>query len=248
MHCMNVPRVLRDRSLQNARPRRRNAALVSALAVLVSMVGATGAAAEYDDEVGGGQAVVIQNRAFDLGHEFTFSAGLVPLDAFYKGLSGTFRYTLHLDEFIAWEVGGGSYSFNVDTDLRTQLVERFAVAPDALDQITVFGQSNLVIKPIYGKYALFNRALIYTELYFVLGAAVGYYSDGSFRPAPDYGAGLRFFVTDWFSVRTDVRHFIFFNGIPFADPNSTIDNVVHLSVGASFNFGIALLPLIFGED
>ncbi len=217
-------------------------------AMALALTTASTAFAEYDDEVGGGRAVVIQNRAFDLGHEFTFSAGLVPLDAFYKGLAGTFRYTLHLDEFLAWEVGGISYSFNIDTDLKRQLVDRFGVAPEALDQITLFGQSNIVLKPIYGKYALFNRALIYTELYLVAGGAVGYYSDGSFRPAPDYGAGLRFFVTDWFSVRADVRHFIFFNGIPIIDPNSTIDNVVHLSVGASFSFGLALFPLIFGDD
>jgi len=183
-----------------------------------------------------------------MAHEFTFAAGLVPLDAFYKGISGGAHYTLHLDEFFAWEMGGGTYSFNLDTGLKQQLEDNFAVRPEDIDQLLVFVDSNIMIKPVYGKYALFNRHLIYTELFFVAGGAVAYYDDASFRPGPDYGAGIRFFVTNWFSVRGDIRHYIFFNGVPVIDPNARIDHVLHLSVGASFNFGTALFPLLFGES
>lgn len=186
---------------------------------------------------GGGAAVVIQNRKFRMGHEFTLSSGVVPLDAFYKGVVATGRYTLHFDDFQAWEIVGGTYSFNIETDLRRQLRELFAVGPEQLDQLYVIVDSNYVLKPVYGKLSLFNRALVYNELYFVVGGAVSYYSDGSFRPGPDVGVGLRFFVTDWLSVRADARHYVLFNSVPLVDPNATIDHVLYLTLGASFNLG-----------
>ena len=202
----------------------------------------------YDDEVGGGHAVVIQNRKFNLGNELTLSAGLLPIDAFYKGVTGTARYTLHLDEFVAWEVGSVTYSFNIPTDLQNQLRDNFAVQPQSFTEITGFAESALVIKPVYGKYAFLNRFLIYGELYFIAGGAVGLLNDFSFVPAPEYGAGMRFFLSKYLSVRADLRHYVFFNGVPVVDPNWRLENQLHLSVGASLTFGPALFPLLFGDD
>ena len=195
-------------------------------------------AGAYDDEEIGGSAVVIQNRKYEMGHEFTMQGGLLPLDAFYKGVTASGRYTLHFNDFHAWEVAAGSYSFNIETDLRRQLRENFAVQPDAqgLQQIFGFAESNYVMKPIYGKLSLFNRLLIYNELYFTVGAAVSLYSDFSVRPGPSYGAGLRFFLFDWLSWRFDMRHYVLFNGVPYLDPNARIENQLYLGTGLSFNF------------
>jgi outer membrane beta-barrel protein len=199
------------------------------------------AAAQYDDEEPGGYAVVIQNRKFNMGHEFTLSGGILPLDAFHKGLTGTFRYTFHFDQFQAWEIAGGTYSFNLDTGLKEQLRNNFGVQPDAagLEQLDGYVETNYVLKPIYGKMSLFNRTLIYSELFFSAGITTAVYrgQDFIFLPGPGFGAGLRFFVWEWLSLRVDMRHYVLFNSVPILDPNSSIENVMALSAGLSFNFG-----------
>lgn len=223
------------RSIRRAEPR----VLFAALALALSLSPA--ARAEYDDEEVGGYAVVIQNRQFDMGHEFTLSVGILPLDAFYKGVTGTFRYTLHFDEFQAWEIAGGTYSLNIETGLRQQLRDNFAVQPDAkgLEQLDGFVESNYVLKPIYGKLSLFNRALVYNEIFLVAGFATAIYrgQDLLFLPGPGYGGGIRFFIADWLSLRLDMRHYVLFNSVPIVDPNASIENVLSLAAGISFNFG-----------
>jgi len=221
---------------KRGRPQRT---LVTIAAILLGAVFSPAAAAQYDDEEVGGYAVVIQNRKFNMGHEFTLQAGVLPLDAFYKGVTGTFRYTLHFNDFHAWEIAGGTYSFNIETDLRRQLRENFAVQPDAkgLEQIWGYVESAYIIKPIYGKLSLFNRALIYNEIYFAFGGAVGVWDDLSFRPGPGGGAGIRFFVWDWMSIRLDMRHYVLLNGMPIIDPNFRFENMMYLGAGVSFNFG-----------
>ncbi len=205
--------------------------------VIAALVAAAPAMAQYDDEEGGGTAVVIQNRKFKMAHEFTLEGGTLPLDAFVKGLTLSGRYTLHFDDFHAWEIAAGTYSFNLDTGLKDQLINNFGVQAEALPVLLFVADSNYVMKPFYGKLALFNRTLLYAELFLVGGATVTYWSDGSFRPGPDVGAGVRFFVTEWFSLRTDIRHAVVFNSVPILDPNATIDGVLFLGVGASFNVG-----------
>lgn len=208
------------------------------LAVVVALLlAALPGRAQYDDESGGGSAVVIQNRKFKMVHEFTLQGGTLPLDAFVKGVTATGRYTLHFDDFHAWEIAAGTYSLNIDTGLKQQLIDNFGVQPEALPAVQVVLDSNYVMKPFYGKLALFNRTLLYSELFLVGGVTVTYWSDGSFRPGPDVGAGLRFFVSEWFSLRADIRHALIFNGIPLVDEQGKIDGILYLGLGASFNVG-----------
>jgi len=195
------------------------------------------ALAQYDDEVGGGSAVVIQNRRFKMAHEFTLEGGTLPLDAFVKGVTLSGRYTLHFDDFSAWEIAGGTYSLNIDAGLKQQLIDRFGVQPQSFATLLLTIDSNYVMKPFYGKLALFNRTLLYAELFAVAGVTASYWSDNSWRPGPDVGVGARFFVTEWFSIRTDLRYAVLFGGVPLVDPNATIDGTLLLGVGASFNVG-----------
>jgi outer membrane beta-barrel protein len=208
------------------------------LAVLVALaLTATPGRAQYDDESGGGSAVVIQNRKFKMAHEFTLQGGTLPLDAFVKGVTATGRYTLHFDDFHAWEIAAGSYSFHIDTGLKQQLIENFAVQPQSLPAVQLVLDSNYVLKPFYGKLALFNRTLLYAELFLLAGATVTYWTDGTWRPGPDVGAGIRFFVSEWFSLRADLRHALIFDGIPFVDEQGRVDGLLSLGLGASFNVG-----------
>lgn len=212
--------------------------LSRALVVVGLLLGLSSPAyAQYDDEVGGGSAVVIQNRKFKMAHEFTLQAGVQPLDAFAKGITASGRYTLHFDDFSAWEIGAGTYSFNIDTGLKQQLQDNFGVQPESLPTLQLTLESNYVMKPFYGKLSLFNQTLLYAELFLVGGLTVTSWSDGSFRPGPDLGVGARFFVTEWMSVRADIRHAVVMNGIPVVDPQATVDGVMYLGLGASFNVG-----------
>ncbi len=202
-----------------------------------ALFAAAPALAQYDDEQGGGTAVVIQNRKFQMAHEFTIQGGTLPLDAFVKGATLSGRYTLHFDDFHAWEIAAGTFSFNIDTGLKQQLIDRFGVQPQSFASLLLTVDSNYVMKPFYGKLALFNRTLLYAELFLNAGVTATYWSDGSWRPGPDVGIGARFFVTEWFSVRADLRYAIVVGGVPIADPNATIDGVLLLALGGSFNVG-----------
>lgn len=207
------------------------------IAVFLALMVAAPAFAQYDDEVGGGSAVVIQNRRFKMAHEFTLEGGTLPLDAFVKGVTLSGRYTLHFDDFSAWEIAGGTYSLNIDAGLKQQLIDRFGVQPQSFATLLLTVDSNYVMKPFYGKLALFNRTLIYAELFGVVGVTASYWSDDSWRPGPDVGVGARFFVTEWFSIRTDLRYAVLFGGVPIIDPKATVDGSLLLAVGASFNVG-----------
>jgi outer membrane beta-barrel protein len=215
----------------------RRPLVLAACLLGASLLGAAGVRAQYDDEDGGGSAVVIQEREFNMAHEFTMSTGTLPLDAFVKGVALTGRYTLHFDDFNAWEIVGGTYSLNLDSGLGAILANNFAVQAEALPQLLVVADTNYVAKPFYGKFALFNSVIIYQELFLNAGLTVTYWSDGSFRPGPDVGAAIRFFVFDWMSLRFDIRHAIVMNGVPYIDPQAQVDGVLQLLAGVSFNVG-----------
>ncbi|QEM70110.1 outer membrane beta-barrel domain-containing protein [Geobacter sp. FeAm09] len=67
--------------------------------------------------------------------------------------------------------------------------------------------------------------------------AAGYaglnFNDNKPQGAFDYGAGLKYFLTDNFALRGDVRHIIYKSG----GVNSTTDNNVEYTVGAYIPFG-----------
>ncbi|MFH1810105.1 MAG: outer membrane beta-barrel domain-containing protein [Pseudomonadota bacterium] len=220
---------------QGARVRR--ASWVGALLAVTTLGLAAPAAAAYDDEDVGGYAVVIQQRRFKLTHEFSMSAGIQPMNAYYKGAVGSFSYTLHFGDFQGWEIVHLAYSQNIETGVREEIF-KWRAEPESseFDALQILMASNYVLKPAYSKLALFNSTIVYSELFFNAGGGVAKYVS-SWRPGLDYGVGIRFFVAEWFSVRLDIRHYLFLNGIPFLDPNAGVDNILFLSAGGSFNVG-----------
>ncbi len=194
-------------------------------------------AADDDSDIREEQRVVIQNRKFKLGFELTLEAATLPLDPFYKGLAGTGRVTYHFNDFHAWELAGGTFAYNLDSSLAKQLFDNFGVQRAELPGLQAMVESDYVMKPFYGKFALANRTLLYQEVYLVVGGTLTYWTDASFRYGPNYGGGIRFFLADWFSVRFDLRHAVVFSRIPFLDEQATLDGVLYLGAGMSFNFG-----------
>ncbi len=179
---------------------------------------------------------VIQNRKYRLGHELTLTAGTLPIDPFFKGVTAGLSYTFHINDFHAVEVGGlGSY--NIDSYLTQQLLDLFGVSRASLPGLQALVYVNYVLKQFYGKFALANRTLLYEEVFFDVGVQATYWSDATIRVGPDFGGGVRFFVFPWLSLRGDIRHAVVFNKVPFLDKAATVDGVLYLGTGASLSFG-----------
>jgi outer membrane beta-barrel protein len=211
--------------------------LLCAVVVLASLA-AHAASGSYDDEDSGGNAVVIQEREFKMAHEFTMQSGTLPLDAFEKGIAVTGRYTLHFDDFNAWEIIGVTYNINIDSGLQQILQnDPFHAVPQSLPKLLLVADSNYVATPFYGKFALFNSTIIYQELSLYGGLSLTYWDDGSFEPGPDFGAAIKFFLFDFLSLRFDIRHALVMNGVPIVDPNAQVNGVLQLLAGVSFNIG-----------
>src|SRR5882757_5080835 len=91
-----------------------------ALALLVPLVAAA------DDE-NPARVSVVQRRQYTLHHELQVSAGFLPLDAFYKGVTVNVGYTYHFNDHFAWRVLRGSLDKTIDTGLTTQLKQQFGL-------------------------------------------------------------------------------------------------------------------------
>ena len=76
--------------------------------VLASLIVVPSAAAQ-DEEVEDSQSyasLAVQNRRYGSVHEITAFFGVLPLDAFTKGITLSGAYTIHFSELVAW--GGRS--------------------------------------------------------------------------------------------------------------------------------------------
>jgi outer membrane beta-barrel protein len=197
---------------------------------------AIAAPAAADEPEEGGRPNAIQNRKHTMGHEFTLGVGTIPVDAYYKGLTGTFQYTLHLSDSWAWEVVSFSYCKDFWTSLREDLENNWKQpGSPKIPEMAYFGDTNLVWKPFYGKLAYLNRSLVYGELFWVIGAAGAKYSTpgtSGVYVGGDTGFGFRVHLSEHFSTRFDFRYYRFQRLNKAADN----DNVLFVQLGLSLNF------------
>lgn len=208
----------------------RSSLVVIPLITVLATAAVPGAAhAEEFEE--GGKLFAVQNRKYVMGHEFLIGLGTIPLDAFYKGISGTFAYTYHFSDLWAWEIASGTYSLNVDTNLRDELEQNFGVRPTRFPELQFIVGSNIVFKPLYGKLAFLNDTLVYTELYLTLGPAVANYENGGVHIGLNVGGGARLYLTKNFSVRFEIRDYQFISAETFQDT----ENELLLQVGIGLN-------------
>lgn len=176
---------------------------------------------------------VIQNRKYDLTHEASLLFGGIPVDPYYKGVTATAIYTLHFSDFWAWEVVNGTYSFNFETSLQDE-VKRVAFVTGqqvpTFPEINWFASSRLVLKPLYGKQAIFNTEVVHIEGYLALGPAAVGRADGAAPIAfgGDFGAGIRFWFFDSVAVRVDLGQLVYLEG-------TNIEQDLHLHLGFSFD-------------
>ena len=177
------------------------------VSLVVLALGILPFSAMAEDDEQGLSTLAVQNRVHTMMHEFGVAIGTLPIDAFTKGLTFTGAYTLHFNDLWAWEIGEFTYSYHIDTNLREEL-EEVEYQPTEFEVVKFFVTTNIIVKPLYGKLAVLNRALIYGEIFFTVGGGWGWLSVTD-RPIVDFGAGMRLYAGKYVSFRADVRDYMF---------------------------------------
>jgi outer membrane beta-barrel protein len=199
---------------------------------LVSLVPAA-ALAQVEELENPGSVSAIQERAYRMQHELDLAVGILPLDAFYKGLYVQVGYVYHFTDSFAWQVGRGSYVYSARTGLREQLERDFGVLPTTFEEVQFSVGSDLMWKPFYGKLTVLNRAVVHGEVYFLLGATLFKFTN-AFRPAVNLGGGGRIFVSKYVSFRFDVTDAVV---LPTGGGATGLLNVLTMTLSLGVNFG-----------
>ena len=158
-------------------------------------------------------SMAVQNRLYTQTGELTAFVGILPMDAFTKGLTLSAAYTHHFSDQWAWEAAQFFYSFHVDTDLHDDLAA-YELEETPFEVVDYMVTSNAVFKPVYWKGSLVNDSLIYGELLVLAGAGYAWFTRSE-RFALDLGIGMRVYVSNILSFRVDVRHHTFFDDTIF---------------------------------
>lgn len=199
-------------------------------ALLFALFLPVAASAGPDDSPG--RVSVVQNRLYRMKHELTLGGGVLPLDAFYKGVVGKVGYTFHFNDHFGWQVGRMTLSRSIYTNLRRQLERDFGVLTTDFDEVQWLMGSDLIWSPLYGKTTFMNLTLLYLQLFVTAGGSGLSIKTGpntSVQPAFTLGGGLRFFATERFSVRVDVSNHFVMGKKKF--------NVLDLQAGLAINLG-----------
>jgi len=181
------------------------------------------------------ETFVVQERLFRLGLELNAGVGILPLNAFSKGVLLDGSVTYHFNNVLAWEIAQGGYVIaNLDTGLKNQLLQNFGVQPTEISRATFLAGSNLVFTPFYGKLAGLNRSVSHVELFFPIGVTLaGYENPGSVQGGIDLGLGLRWFLGEHTSLRLDARDYLLTPGFS----NFSLTNELLFALGLSVGFG-----------
>jgi len=201
--------------------------------VVASYLAPTAAAADDDDSPGRSySSMVVQERKFDPTHEFTVTGGVLPLDAFAKGVTVSGSYTLHFTRNYAWEVAQFSHSFQVETDLNDRL-RSFDVQPTPFELLENYLSSSFVWKPVYWKGSWLNSSLVHGEFFVTAGGAFGWFTNSN-QPGVSAGIGVRLWGSENLSFRLDTRYLGFAEGI--GDDQFELNNEVWIGLGTSLSF------------
>ena len=190
-------------------------------------------AGAQDEDLDQGKVFAIQERNFRMNHEFALSTSFLPLDAFYKFVAIGGHYTVHFDDFWAWEAIHFSFTkyLDIDTGLKKEMIDNWKASPTDTHRIDYYLDTNLMLKPFYGKMALFDDTIVHMETYILLG--LGTLRSEAPVPFPvsiNVGVGMRIFLSDTISLRFEAREYTVF----FIE-SGAIEHILSLGVGFSYN-------------
>lgn len=200
--------------------------------------------AQAEDEYGVGQrgeVIAVQPRPYRMVHEFSASAGVLPMDAFTKGLTLGGSYTLHFSDLWAWEAISFHYAFQLETSLEETLSDRWSVAPTGEPELELLVGTNMIFTPAFGKMSFVNRSILQVATFLSFGGGVARFSDGN-RPFISAGPGLRLFWGQIVSTKLELRNIV------SPDDSDSVDYEMHIMLSVSFNFGDRRATEVGSED
>lgn len=212
--------------------RRAWCGVLLAVAIVASAATATASDGGSESSSRSYSSAVVQNRKYDPTHEFSLSAGVLPLDAFAKGITASGGYTLHFTPKVAWEVAHFYYSFHVETDLNDKLAA-FDVRPTPFELLEYFLTTNFVWKPLYWKGSWLNSGLAHGEFFLTAGGGYGWFTRSQ-RPGGNVGLGFRLWGAEWLSFRLDTRYLAFPSGLGGGEFD--VNDELWVGLGTSVSF------------
>ncbi len=162
------------------------------------------------------KVVALQDRQYNLKHDISLYAGLLPSDAFNKGYTLGGGYTYYFQNHIGWEVIQAHYSFNSETNLKKDLRRDFNAEVQnvgfggVLDYIVWYWTTNFIYTPFYNKSLLFNRSIVHGDTSVVIGAGSAHFKENGARLLLSGGLILRFFSSEKASWKLDIRNHTYF--------------------------------------
>lgn len=192
--------------------------------------------------------------------EISPAASVTVRDAFFTKVAFGGSLTYHFSESIAFSARGAYALSMVASSAQICTVnpdntracrpptyaELDGVAPG---QITLLGGADLQWAPIYGKLSVLAEQFLHFDIYAILGGAAVIYrgppetAGGAARslvsPGLNAGAGMRFFLNRWLTVRGELRDLVY---------SETITSGSSLRNQLVFELGVSIfIPPTFGE-
>lgn len=181
-------------------------------------------------------------------HELTpLTLGGIPFGTVRRTLVGGANYTIHVSDDWAVEAFNFMYSKTffssfVDDINGHKVPGQNTLYPD-YQKLLYFMTAGVQFTPMYGKLSTFSRWIAYIEPYIGLGAGIAKTESNSyvtFYPA----IGIRAFFREWFSMRLELRDYIFSE--KYIDRSSTATEASatrhNYAVGISFSFWLPKMP------
>jgi hypothetical protein len=158
--------------------------------------------------------------------EIGLGLGLYPAKPYYTAFSLYGDYVKYFSTTFAWEIINASAAFTVDTDLTSQLAQKYSVNPSTIDRLQATFSSNVMFIHSHGKVLFLNQYIKYFRS-MVLGGLGLVTTSNESRVAASLGLRFDAFVTDSFSWKLEVRDMITFSGF---------ENFAVVTLGTGFSF------------
>lgn len=186
----------------------------------------------------------IQRRVFELDHEIAIGWAYLPLDPYTKGYGAQLSYTIHFNHFLALELFRVGWSYNIDSKLKTKLLDQMPdVSPAEFPAVIFFENTNLIFKLLYGKQSLFNRTVVHFEVYATLGGAFlfrnpypiwdGDLTNAHYEFGVNGGFGARFWFSPRWSFKIDLRDTVIL--LNFKTGDFPLENSAMIGLSFAFN-------------
>ncbi|MBY0369353.1 outer membrane beta-barrel domain-containing protein [bacterium] len=135
--------------------------------------------------------------------------GGVPFGTVRRTLFGGASATFHLNDWFGIEAPSFNYTktfFSSFTD-DINLSESAKINVDE-QRLLFFLTAGMQFTPFYGKLSTFSRYIAYLEPFFYLGGGLAKTESASYLTVVP-GVGFRVFFKEWFSLRLDLRDYIY---------------------------------------